>query len=159
MNTNNKETNQLKEDLVTIFNDALDCISEGDHTGDYVGDLDYLITGSYSMDGSFTCNRFKAEESLLNYLKNYSDLMGDIVEIYSESYNMHLGVLFFKNPESFQVCILIELTRLVLNNNKQFSKLNSNAIIYEDEKQDLENILQTIIKDLKANKIDLNNLL
>ena len=111
------------------------------------------------MDGSFTYNRFKAKESLLNYLKNYRDLMGDIVEYYSENYDMHIGSFFFKAPENFQVCMLIELSSLVLNNNKQFSKLNGDIIIHEDEKQELENIFRSIIKGLESNKIDLNNLL
>ena len=155
MNTINKETNQLREDLITVFNSAIDCISEGD----YVGDLPDLITESYNIDGSFTCNGFKARESLLNYLKNYSDLMGDIVEYYLKNYEMHIGASFFNDPENFQVCILIELIRLILNNNNQFSELDSNLTIYEDEKQELENIFQSIIKDLKANKIDFNNLL
>ena len=155
MNTINKETNQLKEDLITIFNSAIDCISEGD----YICDIPMKITEGYNMDGSFTCNGFKARESLLNYLKNYSDLMGDIVEYYLENYEMHIGASFFNDPENFQVCMLVELSNSVLNNNKQFSKLNGDIVIYEDEKQELENIFQSIIKDLKSNKIDLNNLL
>ena len=155
MNTINKETNQLKEDLITIFNSAIDCINEGS----CVCDIPMGITEKYNTDGTFTYNRFEARESLSNYLKNYSDLVGDIVEYFSENYAMHIGALFFNAPEEFQVCILIELSSLVLNNNKQFSKLNSNIVIREDEKQELENIFQSIIKGLESNKIDLNNLL
>ena len=155
MNTINKETNQLKEDLITIFYNALDCISEGS----YVCDIPMEITEKYNIDGSFTYNRFEARESLSNYLKNYSDLMGGIVEYFSENYAMHIGALKNKDPEKFQVCILIELSSKVLNNNKQFSKLNGNIIILEDERQELGNIFKSIIKGLESNKIDLNNLL
>lgn len=155
MNTINKETNQLKEDLITIFDNALDCITEGS----YICDIPMEITEKYNMDGSFTYNRFKAKESLLNYLKNYSDLIGDIVEYFSENYGIHIGVFFFKDPEKFQVYMLIGLSSLILNNNKQFSKLNGDIVIHEDEKQELENIFRSIIKGLESNKIDLNNLL
>ena len=149
----NQELNQLQKDIISILSNLCECVNNTD----YRSDIPSIATMDMNTSGSYTCNRYEAKKSLLEYQKEHSSLIAEVVELYNNEYDMNIGAEYFKNPEKFQVLLLIELVRAILFNNAYFCDWMNEADKVGDIDA-LESIVSGIVSDIESGNIDFNSL-
>ena len=149
----NQELNQLQKDIISILSNICESVNDTD----YRSDTPSIATMDMNNSGSYTCSRYEARKSLLEYQKEHSNLIAKLVEFYNNECGMNIGSEYFKDPEKFQVLLLIELVRVVLYNSCSFCDWMNEASKVGNIDV-LESIVSGIICDIENNNIDFNNL-
>ena len=149
----NQKLNQLQQDVIDILSNLCESVNETD----YRGDITSIATMDMNSNRSYTCNRYEAKKSLLEYQGEYSYLIAKIDEAYEVEYGMNISAEYFKDPEKFQVLLLIELVNAVLYNSEKFTEWMNEADKVGDIDA-LESIVSGIVSDIEGGNIDFNDL-
>lgn len=149
----NQELNQLQKDIISILSNICESVNDTNHRYD----IPNIATMDMNNTGSYTCNTYEAKNSLLEYQKEHSNLIAKVVEVYNDECGMNIGAEYFKNPEKFQVLLLIELVKVILFNNAYFCDWMNEASKVGDIDA-LESIVSGIVSDIESGNIDFNSL-
>ena len=149
----NKELNQLQKDVIDVLSNICESVNETD----YRDDITSIATMDMNNSGSYTCNRYEAKKSLLEYQGEYSYLIAKIDEAYEVEYGMNISAEYFKDPEKFQVLLLMEVVPAVLYNSEKFTDWMNEADKVGDINA-LESIVSGIVSDIEIGNIDFNDL-
>ena len=149
----NQELNKLQKDVIDILSNLCDFVNETD----YRNDISSIATMDMNNTGSYTCNRYEAKKSLLEYQEEYSYLIAKIDEAYMTEYGMNIGADYFKNPEKFQVLLLIELVNAMLYDSDKFTGWMNEASEVGDINI-LRSIIGDIVSDIEGGNMDINDL-
>lgn len=149
----NQELNKLQQDVIDILSNLCESVNDTD----YRSDIPSIATMDMNKSGSYTCSRDEAKKSLLEYQKEHSNLIAEVVEAYNNKYGINIGSDYFKNPEKFQVRLIKEIVNAVLHNSDKFTGWMNEASEVGDIDA-LESIVSGIVSDIEGGNIDFNDL-
>ena len=72
-----------------------------------IADLSTLLTESINIDGSYTCNKYKAKEQVNAWDREEEDLLELVCLYYKNELGMDIAMKYFENIEAFQVLVII----------------------------------------------------
>ena len=94
-----------------ITDAMIDEIKELEGIEIYGADLGYRVFERANIDGSYTCNAWKAEQ----WIKKYFSDLGEIVEEIKNNLGAESVPNVFDSPEIFQVVIMLECSQYLIS--------------------------------------------
>ena len=110
-----------------------------------IADLSTLLTESINIDGSYTCNKYKAKEQVNAWDREEEDLLELVCLYYKNELGMDIAMKYFENIEAFQVLVIMAVLEQFIFQSETIIEYDIDSTIKGKE---LEQFIKKLIDEL-----------